>query len=149
MERTLQATTDLLEIERLPKRYAFGIDARDWAAVDACFTADARVNGTTGQAIYPEYVANLRRIVEQYASTMHFLGTQLADVEGDDGTVSTYAIAVHLGGGEAAAENVVGVRYDDKVRRGADGWRIVHREVAGIWRRQLAGEVDMLPIAPR
>jgi hypothetical protein len=80
---------------------------------------------------------------------MHFLGTQLAEVHGDDGTVSTYAIAVHLGGGSAAAENVVGVRYDDTVRRGPDGWKIVHREVQGLWRRQLAGELDMLPPTPR
>jgi hypothetical protein len=138
---------DRLEIEDLPKRYAHGIDERDWTAVDSCFTADADVHGTTSQGPYREYIANLRRSVEQYRTTMHFFGNQITDVSGDTGHVTTYGIAFHLG--EGVDEFVIGVRYLDDVKRIDGRWQIVRRKVEGIWRRPFSGEVqDLAAPAP-
>ncbi|MCU1344312.1 MAG: hypothetical protein JWL70_578 [Acidimicrobiia bacterium] len=142
---TIQELQDRLDIEDLPKRYAQAVDARDWDAVDACFTADADMHGTTGQGKYPEYVANLRRVVEQFHTTMHFFGSQLAVVDGDTGRVTTYGIAFHLGVG--VDEMVVGVRYIDDVVRVDGGWKIAKRKVEGVWSRGLTGEIkDLRPV---
>jgi len=138
----MQELADRLQIEDLPKRYAHGVDARDWEAVDSCFLADADVHGTTGQGKYPEYSANLRRLVEQFHTTMHFLGTQLTTVAGDTGHVVTYGVAFHLG--EGVGEMVVGVRYLDDVVRVDGRWKISKRTVEGIWSRALSGEIKDL-----
>jgi len=139
---SLQELQDRLDIEDLPKRYAMALDARDWVAVDGCFMADADVQGTTLQGKYPDYVANLRRVVEQFHTTMHFLGTQLTVVDGDVGRVTTYCIAFHLGVG--IEELVVGVQYHDEVMRVDGGWKISKRRVDGVWSRALSGEIKDL-----
>jgi 3-phenylpropionate/cinnamic acid dioxygenase small subunit len=142
----VQELLDRMEIEDLPKRYAQGIDARDWEAVDACFWPDADVHGTTSQGKYPEYIANLRKSVEQFHTTMHFFGTQVSRVSGDTGHVTTYGIAFHLG--ERVDEFVVGVRYLDDVTRVGGRWKIANRKVEGVWRRVLNGEIDDVAAPP-
>jgi hypothetical protein len=139
MDDAVQQLVDRRDIEDLVHRYAFAIDARDWAAIDELFLPDAYVSGTTSQARYPEYIAALRPTVEQYHTTMHFLGNQLSRVEGDTGHVDTYAVAFHLG--EGTPEIVVGVCYRDDVARIDGRWRITGRAVTGLWRRALAGEI--------
>ena len=141
-EASLLRLVDRFEIEDLPKRYAHGVDGRDWDAVDSCFAADADIHGTTSQALYPEYIANLRRSVERYRTTMHFFGNQITRISDDTGHVTTYGIAVHLG--EGADEFVIGVRYLVDVRRVDGHWKIVRRKVEGIWRRPFTGEVQDL-----
>jgi SnoaL-like domain len=135
---------DRLEIQDLPKRYAQGIDGRDWKQVDSCFLPEARMVGTTYSGPYPEYISNLRKAVERYTTTMHFFGTQLTDVAGDKASMSTYGVAFHLGSGEENGDFVIGVRYRDEVVRTASGWLIEQRTVNGIWRRVLGSEVENL-----
>jgi hypothetical protein len=135
---------DRLRIEDLAKRYARGIDARDWAAVDSCFMPAAKVRGTTFSGPYPEYITSLRSAVESFQTTMHFFGTQLAEVDGDKGHLTTYGIAFHLCGGPSGKDFVIGVRYLDDVARTDDGWLIQERVVEGIWRRPLGNEIQDL-----
>jgi len=134
---------DRLRIEDLAKRYAHGIDARDWAAVDSCFSPSARVRGTTFSGPYPEYMNSLRGAVESYRTTMHFFGNQIAEISGDKGHLTTYGIAFHLGGADGN-DFVIGVRYLDDVARADNGWLIEERVVEGIWRRPLGDEIQDL-----
>jgi SnoaL-like domain len=137
---------DRLEIQDLPKRYAHGIDNRDWPQVDACFLPDAKIIGTQYRGIYPEYIANLRGSVERFRTTMHFFGTQLTEVNGDNASMITYGIAFHLGSSEENADFVIGVRYRDEVVRADGRWAIQQRSVDGIWKRNVGEEMNILAL---
>jgi hypothetical protein len=128
------------QIARVPRRYSRGVDRRDWTMVRSCFTDDAAAEGSRSSGPIDAYLADLRAGVEAFGTTMHFLGNQLVDVEGDadHGSVETYGVAYHWkreqpAGAPDPGDLVVGVRYfDDLVRR--DGvWRIAHRRVESSW----------------
>jgi ketosteroid isomerase-like protein len=140
-EQRLQRLLDRIEIEDLARRYSHAIDARDWPGVDACFSPNATVVGTTSQGPYPEYIKNLRPSVESFKTTMHFLGDQVVTVEGDRGSVTTYGVAFHLGATPPGEDFVIGVHYVDQVGREDGVWRITQRFVKAIWRKSL-GDVQ-------
>lgn len=131
---------DRAQIEDLPKRYAHALDARDWAAVDSCFSPEAQVEGIAFKGAYPDYIPSLRRVVERYKTTMHFLGNQLTDVDGDKGHVDTYGVVFHPGA-HGPDNNVRGVRYHDDVVRISGAWVIAKRTVEEIWLLPLTGEM--------
>jgi hypothetical protein len=132
-----------MEIEDLARRYAHGIDGRNWEQVDSCFSLTAEVHGTTYSGAYPEYMASLRAAVESYGTTMHFFGNQLTEVGDHSGHCVTYGIAYHLGSG-AGRDFVIGVRYRDDVVRADGRWVISGRVVEGVWRQPLGSEVIAL-----
>ncbi|MCU1656083.1 MAG: hypothetical protein JWO57_739 [Pseudonocardiales bacterium] len=136
---------DRYEIEDLGRRYAHGIDDRDWAKVDSCFADDAYVQGQSFGGPYPDYITNLRQSVETFGTTMHFLGNQLTEVHGDRARMVTYGIAYHLASSTPGGDFVIGVNYVDDVARRETGWLIVRRSVFGIWRQSLTSGVDILP----
>jgi hypothetical protein len=138
-----QAAADRYIIEDLPKRYAHGIDARDWDAVDACFSPKAVVQGTRHSGDYLDYIGVLRPNVERFQTTMHFIGSQLTDFTSDDSAhLVTYGIAFHLG--SDGEDFVTGVRYIDEVERDSARWWITRRTVQSVWLRPLSGEVRHL-----
>src|SRR5205085_11325475 len=118
-------------------RYARWVDRRDWDLVRACFADEATVEGSRFSGPIDEYLAQLRPGVEAFPTTMHFMGNQLVEVDGDRGTVETYAVAFHWKGEPAGSDDpgnlVVGVRYHDTVVRHGDGWLIAHPPVDPHW----------------
>jgi hypothetical protein len=135
----LRQLWDRDRIARLPRLYARGIDRRDWDLVRSCFTEDALIEGSRATASAADYIAQLQPGVEYYPTTMHFMGNQLVEVDGDTGEVETYAVAYHWKSdvaGEDHPENIiVGVRYHDSVIRSGDGWLIARRHVDPDWRQ--------------
>ncbi|HMD25346.1 MAG TPA: nuclear transport factor 2 family protein [Streptosporangiaceae bacterium] len=142
-----EKATDRMEIEDLARRYAHGIDARDWDRVDSCFSPTAMVRGTTFSGPYPEYMGSLRGAVESYRTTMHFFGNQLTEVAAGTGHCVTYGIAYHLGSG-TGSDFVIGVRYRDDVVREGGRWLISGRVVEGVWRQPLGADVVELSVRP-
>ncbi|HVX21713.1 MAG TPA: nuclear transport factor 2 family protein [Acidimicrobiales bacterium] len=127
------------DIARLARLYARGIDRRDWDLVRSCFSDDAKVHGSRKVADLDEYLPDLRSGVEYFPATMHFMGNQLVDVDGDTGTVETYAIAYHWkaepAGSDGDGNLVMGVRYHDTVQRIDGTWKITARSVDADWRQ--------------
>jgi hypothetical protein len=138
LEKMVQELWDRDRIAAVPLTYARGIDRRDWDLVRSCFTDDCFVEGSRASAPIEEYLADLRPGVEAFPTTMHFMGNQLVEVDGDTGRVETYAVAFHWAAERAGADDpanlVVGVRYQDSMVRTADGWRIANRHVDPDWR---------------
>jgi len=72
----------------------------------------------------------------RYERTMHFVGNQLIELDGDAAHSETYAIAYHqLTEVGQPKLLVAAVRYLDEFARGADGWRIRRRTVIMEWQR--------------
>jgi hypothetical protein len=134
----LRALLDRRAVQDVPLTYARGIDRRDWDLVRGCFTEDCTIDGSRGSGTVDEYLTMLRPGVERYPTTMHFMGNQLATVDGDEGHVETYAVAYHWAAAQAGAADdtnlIVGVRYHDDCVRTPVGWRIRRRWVSPDWR---------------
>lgn len=125
------------QVAELPMRYARGVDRRDWDLVRACFSADAFVDGTRSTGPVDEYLAELRPGVERWAGTMHVMANQLVSIQGDRGSMETYAVAFHWAvapPGTPSADNLImGVRYHDEVACIDEQWVITRRVVSGDW----------------
>jgi len=123
-------------IRELPQTYAHGIDTGDWDQVASVFSADCHVNGTLTALPIEPYLERLEPGVRAYDATLHFMGNQYVRVDGDEGHVETYAVAYHIEAeGSDLSDLVMGVRYQDDVRRDGKGWTICRRNVVKQWHR--------------
>jgi hypothetical protein len=123
-------------IRELPQTYAYGIDTKDWSVVASVFSDDCQVRGTLTEAPIAPYLEQLEPGVRAYDATLHFMGNQYVKVDGDQGHVETYAVAYHLeADGSELADLIMGVRYQDDVRREGEGWKICRRNVVKQWHR--------------
>jgi hypothetical protein len=118
-------------------RYARGVDRRDWDLVRSCFADDALIEGTRFSGPIDEYLETLRPGVESFPTTMHFMGNQLADIDGERASTETYAIAHHFADPDGRVERLVmGVRYLDDLERRDGRWVIVRRRAVSDWLRE-------------
>ena len=137
LEPAVQRLVDELAISRIMVNYARGIDRRDVDLVRSCFLPEAFVKGTAFEGPRDEYLEILLAGVVRYPVTMHFIGNQAREVDGDTGRTETYLIAHHFADQAGEVESLVmGVRYHDQVRRTPEGtWAIIRRDVDCDWRR--------------
>jgi 3-phenylpropionate/cinnamic acid dioxygenase small subunit len=129
----LQALLDRAAIHDLLLRYARGVDRRDLALVASCFTPDCAYEGALGRGSIGDALALLEVAMGRYERTLHFVGNQLVELDGDRARSETYAVAYHgLPGGRLY---VTAVRYLDELVRHDGGWRIARRTVTREWER--------------
>ena len=130
------AVRDALAIRALCERYAQAVDAGDGAAFSALFTPDGHLVANILGEVHFYGREQLAQVPVQaradVATTMHFIGNHLAEVDGDLATGVTYCIANHLR--DDGSNLAMMVRYDDTYRRGSDGeWLIEDRRVDVQW----------------
>jgi 3-phenylpropionate/cinnamic acid dioxygenase small subunit len=117
-------------------RYARGVDDRDWEQVRGCFAPDAFIAGTAHSGPRDEYLERLIAGVERYGATMHTIGNQVVEVDGDSARTETDLIARHFADADGREEVLVlGVRYHDQLRRDGDEWVVTRRDVRRLWTR--------------
>ena len=135
-EPSLQALIDEAEIHRLLTRYAEALDTRDYAALDEVFTENATSNYEgIGKFDGREAIRGLmRRALEQCGPTQHLLGTvRIELIDDSHARARCYLAAIHVGKGEYEGKlYTVWGEYRDRLEKVTAGWRIVHRELAGI-----------------
>lgn len=139
MPYTPQELADRAEIHDLIHRYAWAIDTRDWALLDACFTDDAHVDyssnpgGVAGP--YREVRAWLQRNLAAFAVMQHLMANVDVHLDGDRATARTMMVNPM---GARTREGPphffwIGGRYDDELVRTASGWRISRRVETLLW----------------
>lgn len=127
---------DRAAIQDLLVRYAHCVDRRDLEGVAACFTSDAGYRGSLGEGTIQNALVALRQRMDRYESTMHLLGNQLIEIDGDRAKSETYAIAHHRINNNGDRRNLtVGVRYEDDLVRRDGRWIICRRVVHMEWER--------------
>ena len=138
----LRELEDRAAIHELEMRYFFAVDDRDWTAVRACFTADARLDYGVFTGGVDAVVDAIARGLSSFTRTMHHGGNVLIELAGERARCETYAVCHHrLGDGDGARDRVSALRYRDELRRDAGGWRIAARAVTFVWER-------LAPVAP-
>lgn len=134
MNDSLQQLLDRQAIHDVLMRYARGIDRLDMALVRSCYHPEARDDHGSFKGPVEEFIPWVQEALARFESTMHFLGNELIDVDGDRARAETYCIATHRRRGEDV-DWVVGVRYVDLFERRDGEWRIADRAVVFEWSR--------------
>lgn len=132
---SLDTLLEQARIQSVLNLYATALDARDWAALDGVFTADASANyGELGEFRGRQAIVDLvSHVLNQCGPTQHLLGNYRIAVDGDSATAACYLQAIHVGlGAHQGKLMTVWGEYRDRLVKTADGWRIVHRQLAGI-----------------
>ena len=117
------------EIVAVLVRYARAIDAKDWALLRTCFTADTACDyGPSGSWRGADALAAF--MAEAHAGmgpTQHLLSNFQIEVTGDRASSLTYVHAVTvLASHPDDWIDTIGT-YEDRLRRTAGGWRITDR----------------------
>jgi hypothetical protein len=120
--RAEQRLLDLVaqqEIRDVLIRYTRGVDRLDKALVRSTYWPGAHDDHGAFQGTVEEFVEWLN-VLEHFDSTMHFIGNQLVEVDGDTAHAESYCVAYHRRGardGEQGYDLVLGLRYIDRMER--------------------------------
>ena len=137
---TIDLRLDRLEAEsairQLIARYCFTIDDRDLPGIEALFSQDARVASEDGvmdarsaRAIMDQYHDRFR-VLGAGAHYMHDIALDFADDDRDGATGRVSGHAELWRGGQMM---VAGLRYRDRYRRTAAGWRFAERIIGFLY----------------
>jgi hypothetical protein len=140
----LQTLLDDHEIRHLAFRYCRALDTKDWALLDDVFVPDAtaELGAPTLLTGIEEIRGRIRAALGLLDDSQHLVGNHEIDVDGDTATHRCYLQAQHIRAAADGGPNyLVGGRYDDRLVRTADGWRIVHRTLTVMW---TDGNVDVV-----
>ena len=132
---TLETLLERAAIQSVLDLYATALDNRDWAALDEVFAAEASTH-YEGMGHFDGRDAIVRfisQVLNQCGSTQHLLGNYRIEIDGDTATAKCYLAAIHAGIGDYQGQTqTVWGEYRDRLVKTPAGWRIVHRELAGI-----------------
>ena len=132
----LQLLLDERAITALAARYCRALDTKNWKLLDEVFLPDA-----TGELGSPNrldgrdaIVHRIRTALEFLDDSQHLVGNHEVTVDGDAGTHRCYLQAQHIREVPDGSPNyIVAGRYEDRVVRTPDGWRIAHRTLTVMW----------------
>ncbi len=129
-EAAVRRVLDRAAISDLILRYSRGVDQKDWDQVASCFAPDAHLDYRLFRGGVEEVVASIRKGVEVFERTMHFMEPWVIEVTGDRASAETYGIAYHRRNHEGKRkELLVRQRYLDELVRHGGEWLIQTRTV--------------------
>jgi len=132
----LEALQDKQEITELCYRYGLALDSRDWAALAALFTpdADAFYLDMPPAHGYQAIEDTCRAALTPLSATQHLISNVVVRLDGDLASSSCYLQAQHVKTGTPGGDQfIIAGRYDDRLVRTPDGWRIRERTLAIMW----------------
>jgi len=129
---------DRLALRGLVDRYAQIPDDRNYALVDDLFSEDATLVGPGFELAGRELIRQGMQAIEQYSATLHSMHGQVVEIDGDEASGDTWCIANHIHEKDGRPHKLDwGIRYKDRYRRDAAGWRIARRELVLVWSQEL------------
>lgn len=135
-EPAVQLLLDRTEIHDLLMRYAFALDRREFDVLAMCFVPD--LGGTWGFGPIPDRDTMLDYIrqVARFHTTMHFMGYEFIEVNGDEASLQAHAMLLHRAtrrDGTTFEYNPSERLYSERLERREGRWVIVERTAAPQW----------------
>ena len=121
---------DREQLKMLYQRYAFGVDSRNFEIVRSVFHPDCRVSGTLEEGALDPYLEGIEEGLQQWEATMHFMGNQYVEIDGDRAHATSDVQASHMIDGERV---VLAGWYDTDLRREGGRWRIARSQLNVTW----------------
>lgn len=137
MTLPMQEISDRLEIEELFAQYCYAIDGRDWDAFRTLFTPNAVIDDTITGGIksnVEEHITYLDQALSKVSMSRHMVSTTLFSIKDDGAECRSQCFCPMqvLVNGETQTF-FLGVRYEDKLVRTSQGWRIQERIETDFW----------------
>ena len=135
-DATLQALLDERDIVALAARYCRALDTKDWPLLSDVFLPDATAElGVPNRLEGIDAIRHrIRTALEFLDDSQHLVGNHEVTVDGDTGTHRCYLQAQHVREVPDGSPNyMIAGRYEDRVRRTPEGWRIAHRTLTVMW----------------
>ncbi len=134
MTDPLRELLDRQAIVDLTIAYTYALDTKSWDDLDRVFLADATADLTEPLGDREAIKARIRRALEHLDVSQHMVSNHEIRIDGDDATCRCYLQAQHVRQAAPGSPNfIVAGRYDDRLVRTADGWRIRHRILEIMW----------------
>lgn len=130
---------DLADLRQLVDRYADAVDRRDGAALVGLFTEGGEVSvqadgGQVEDRWAGARLADLLQALAGYDMTFHHVGGTVFDGDGGAATGRIACLAHHYQRtASGPVDLIMAIRYHDRYRSQATGWRIAERRVAVQW----------------
>lgn len=124
------------EIIETINRYSWALDLKQCDRLADVFAPDlyADYEGPVWTDL-ASFIADMTRAHDRLGRTQHLLGSHVVSVDGDEATCGSYGhnTLTRLVDSEWAQFSI-GTRYEDRLRRTDDGWRVYHRTARHLWR---------------
>src|SRR5262249_38336195 len=130
----MRALLDRQAIQDVLLRYCRGVDRRDYALVRSCYHDDAYDFHGSYEGGPDGFIEHLKRNA-RWDGTMHVIGNQLIELDGDIARCESYCTSFHRREANEPKDMVIGLRYIDRIERRQDEWRIARRVCAMEWSR--------------
>jgi 3-phenylpropionate/cinnamic acid dioxygenase small subunit len=132
---TGEVAADVVAIQQVLYHYAYALDARDYAALDDVFTADAKLHTSGGTLMSPaQYRTMCETELPKLDATHHMVTNASVRVDGDRATSRAYFQAQHVKQSLAPDSQLLMAGWvDDELERRSEGWRIVDRRWHSSW----------------
>ena len=127
---------DERDIVALAFRYCRALDTKDWPALANVFLPNATADLSSGVVLegLDAIVTRIRDALHLLDDSQHLVGNHEVAVDGNTATHRCYLQAQHVRRAATGGPNyLVGGRYEDRLVRTADGWRISHRILTVMW----------------
>jgi hypothetical protein len=111
----------------------------DRELVLSCYHPGAHDDHGAFQGTAEEFADWAREVLAYFDTTMHFLGQQLVEIDGDRAHSETYCVAYHRRSSredEVGHDLWMGLRYVDLLERRNAEWRIADRRCVFDWTRR-------------
>ncbi len=132
----IQMLLDEREVVAVATRYCRALDTQDWPLLTTVFLTDATADlATTSLLVGVDAITNrIRTALESLDDCQHLVGNHEVVIDGDSATHRCYLQAQHVRVAAVGGPNyLVGGRYEDRMVRTPDGWRIAHRTLTVMW----------------
>jgi ketosteroid isomerase-like protein len=130
----LRTLLDKAQIHDTLMRYSRGVDRGDGELVISCFHPDATLDMGRGPMAPAALAEGITKMTA--TGTMHFIGNEYVEVDGDTAYSETYFISyATITDADAAATRSRGGRYLDRLERRDGQWKIARRLLVDEWSR--------------
>jgi SnoaL-like domain len=126
---------DRLAIIELTHRYCWALDSKQLELLDTVFMPDARAELRSAPLEGRDAIRNrIHAALAPLDATQHTVTNHMITIDGDTATSRCYLHSQHVRTGVEGGElYVIAGRYEDELVRTPDGWRIVFRNLVGVW----------------
>ncbi|MDB5447165.1 MAG: SnoaL-like domain protein [Phenylobacterium sp.] len=137
---TVETLLARAEVSDVVHRYATGIDRRNWELFRSCFTDRLDLDFTSWSGGEPrtvetdEWAAGVKGALSGFDATQHVSSNHVHQIAGGDATCVSYMMALHhLVDDGQRLMHAIGGFYTNRLRRGADGWKIHSCKLTVTW----------------
>ena len=127
---------DRVAVSDLLAAYCSALDAQDWARLREVFVPDAECDyGTLGNPKGADAIVSLvSSTLTGLDATQHLVGNVVVRLNGDRASADCYLISQHVRTGTPGGDHyLLGGRYEDRLVRTPEGWRIAFRRLHRMW----------------